>query len=450
MSWHEWLFMLELDDGGFGSPGYLWWLFTVPVLAAVLIGMGWVHTRRLKRLFRGDLVHKVLPRSVRVRRTIRDVLLLVALTCGIFALAGPRYGKEVHITKQKGVDLVLVIDLSRSMKAQDVDPSRIERVRREVVDLLDMMGSDRVGLVIFAGGAYARMPLTRDHQALRQLVDEMTTDDFQIQGSAIGEAIRVGTKLLSNDEASTAGKAMLILSDGEVHNPSGGLTAASEARDAGVRIYTMGVGREAAPIPLGNGVWQLDNDGRRVLSTPSPEYLKEIARIGGGAYGDSTPSDNDMRRLYREGIRKSVQSGLVGNRTTVRWKKAYQWPLGIGLFAALFAVWLGDGHRKWGLAVAILLAVGLTWSAPALADSVADGDQAFRTSKFQEAERIFTELTYDQPNNPDLYRRLGAARYRAGDFEGAARAWERQASLEGDESSDSLYNAGNAHARAGR
>lgn len=450
MEWVTWFFEAEAEDGIFAASGYLWLLLAVPALAALMLVMGSVHTRRLRRLFRGDLADRIRPPGVRRRRTARDVLLLLALSCGIVALAGPRFDKQVQLVKAKGVDIVLAIDLSRSMDAEDVDPSRLERVRREVADLVELLEGDRVGLVIYAGGAYPRMPLSQDHQALKMLVEEMSTRDFQAQGSALAEAIAVGADLLTRDDESTAGKALVILSDGEVHDVTGVHAAAAEARDAGVRIFTMGIGEAAAPIPLGGGHWQEDRAGRRVLTTPNPDLLRELARIGGGAFVQSGPSDADMRRLYRDEIRGMLQAGTREVRPKVTWRQAWPYPLALGVLAALVASWLGEGRRKWGLAAAVLLAAGLaTMSTPALAQSLVDGDDAYRDGRYVEAERIFNELTYDDPGNPDLYERLGAARYKAGDFEGAARAWERQSQLEGGDP-DALFNAGNAHTRSGR
>ena len=217
--WLIWMAETEAADGVFAAPGYLWLLLVVPVLAAGMVLVARVHDRRLRRIFRGEMADRVRPRSVRLRRAIRDGLMLVALAAGIVALAGPRFDKRVQLVEARGIDLVLVVDLSRSMDAQDVDPSRLERVRREIFDLIDVIEGDRVGLVVFAGGAYPRMPLSADTEALRMLVTEMSSRDFQAQGSALHEAIRVATDLLSRDEDSATGRAMLIFSDGEIHDP---------------------------------------------------------------------------------------------------------------------------------------------------------------------------------------------------------------------------------------
>lgn len=446
----RWLFETEATDGPFAAPGFLWLLLLVPLVAAVLAVAARRQRAVLRRVFRGAVADQVVPRSVRRRRTARDVLLLVALAAGIVALAGPRFDKRVQLVEARGVDLVLVVDLSRSMDAADVAPSRLEQVRREIYDLIQILEGDRVGVVTFAGGAYPRMPLTQDHEALRMIVSEMSTRDFQAQGSALDEALRIGTELLGRDTASPAGRAMLVFSDGEIHEPGLALEQAAAAREAGVRVFTMAVGAEAAPIPLGNGSWQQDRQGRRVLTTPNEGFLLELAQAGGGAFARSGPSDADVRGLYQDGVRRLLDAGVRGVRPRVRWRAAWWWPLSLAVGAGLIAAWLGEGRRTWGIAAAALLAVHLAAAPSAWAASLPEADAAYRAGRYDEAARMLTEVAQARPEDPTLWERLGAARYRAGDAEGAARAWEQQALLEGRRRQETLFNLGNAHARAGR
>jgi Ca-activated chloride channel homolog len=314
----RWLAESEAADGPFAAPGFLWLLLLVPMLAFLVVLAGRLHDRRVRGLFHGEIADRVRPRSVRARRTARDALLLLAVAAGIVALAGPRFDKRVQMIEARGVDLVLIVDLSRSMDAGDVDPSRLERARREIFDLIELLEGDRVGLVTFAGGAYPRMPLTQDHEALRMIVSEMSTRDFQAQGSALDEAIRVGAEMLTRQETSASGKALIVLSDGEIHEPALALERAAAARQDGVRVFTMLVGDAPAPIPLGNGAWQQDRSGRRVLSAPSEPFMRELAQVGGGAFVRSAPSDEDIRSLYQGGVRVLLDAGVRGVRPRIR------------------------------------------------------------------------------------------------------------------------------------
>lgn len=427
-----------------GAPG--WWLglLGVAVLAVVVVLAGRRHHRKLAARFSGEMLGRVLPSAVRLRRAVRAALVLGGLALLVVALAEPLYGKEVHEIEKSGVDIVIAVDLSRSMDARDVDPSRLERARREILDLMEMLQADRVGLVIYAGGAYPRMPLTTDTDALRMLVEEMSTDDFQAQGSELGEAIRMATRLLDPQGARQAGKAILVLSDGEVHDPADAVAAAGEAAEQQVRIFAMGIGEEQAPIPVEGGGW-LTHEGKTVLTSPTDRVLKDVARITGGAYVQSVVSDSDMRRLYQEEMRGKLEAAGYGTVQQEIWKSGFQWPLGVGLLALLGAAWLGDGRRRWGAAVAVLLAI----SGPARAGSLAEGDALYRSGRYAEAEEVFTELSLERPTDPGVFGRLGAARYRTGDYEGAARAWDTQSRLSGEDP-DALFNSGNAHHRAGR
>jgi len=427
----------------------MWALLGVAALAGLVWVSGRVHWRRVARLFHGELLERVLPASVRVRRVSRDVLVLLGLGCLVVALAEPLYGKEVREIKRKGVDIVLAVDLSRSMDAQDVDPSRLERARREILDLIGILEGDRVGLVIYAGGAYPRMPLTQDYDALQMLVEELDTDVFRAQGSEMGEGIRMATKLLTGGESHNAGKAIIVLSDGEAHDPGDAVEAAKEAAAEGIRVYTLGIGEEPAPIPLEVGGW-VTSGGKTVLTEPNPKLLRDVARVSGGAYVHSVASAQDMESLYRDEIRKTLRAGEFGSKEQETWKSGFQWPLGLGLLLLLLSAWVGDGRRRWGGVAAVLL-VALVLPGSALASTLAEGDTLYRDGQYVKAERVFTELSMERPTDPDVFRRLGAARYRMGDPEGAARAWETEARLRGrGAGTRAIYDSGNAEYQAGR
>lgn len=426
-----------------GAPA---WFALLAVVALVAVVMAWAardHVRRLGRLFGPTLVARVLPRRVRARRRLRDLAGLAGLVCLVIALAEPRFGKRLVEVEAEGVDLVLVVDLSRSMDARDVDPSRLERARREILDLTSRFAGDRVGLVLYAGGAYPRMPLTLDYGALELMVRDLDTHLFQTQGSALGEGIRTALTLLER-QTGEAGQGIVVITDGEVHDPDDAYAAAGEAADAGVPVFGLLVGSEPSPIPEGNHGFVRDRrTGEQVVTTPDASVLTEIARRTGGAVVQSVASDADVDRLYRGEIRPSLEAAI--GRTTQRetHQAAFHWPLGAGLVLLLLSGWLGDGRRAVRLAAILLFLPAL-----AQAQTVRDGDLAYRDGRYTEAVDIFTDLVLQQPDDADLQGRLGAARYRAGDLNGAARAFERQAQLSND--ADARYNAGNAYWRAGR
>ena len=426
---------------------WAWLAFPAMVLFAVgLVLLGMWHRNRLKRVFSARLYRQVLPRSVVIRRTMRDVAIVMGIGAGLFALAGPQLGKEIISVREAGLDIILAVDLSRSMDCRDIDPSRLERARREILDLIEILEGDRVGLVIFAGGAYPRMPLSRDRDALRTLVGEMNTAIFEAQGSNLAEAIHVSVELLG--ERSEAGQAILIISDGEAHDIDQALKTAREAAAADIQVYALGVGNKAAPVPSGPGTYLTEN-GQTVLSKPNPAILADLARAGGGAYVQSVASALDMEQLYRDGIRRNLNAAESESRQREIPRSDYQWPLGVALIILILGGWIGEGHRRWGAAVAVGLAILLATANPAFASNLADGDALYRAEKYNQAVDVFTELSMSNPSDPEVFGRLAAARYRAGDFHGAARAWENQSELLGNRVVDADFNAGNAHYRSG-
>lgn len=426
------------------EPVWHWAWLLVVVLGVLGFAADRRHYANLARVFLGGMAERVLPRSVRNRRALAALATLLGLALLVAALAEPRGGKQLHEVETSGIDLVLVVDLSRSMEAQDVSPDRLERARREILDLLDRTTGDRLGLVIFAAGAYPRMPLTLDHKALRLLAAELDTRTFEAQGSALHLALDEAVKLLEN-QPGDAGRAILVLTDGEIHDPGAALASAERAAAAGVAVYGLVIGSAPSPIPEPDGTFLLDpTSGAKVMTAPSTDVLTDIARLTGGAVATSVAGDEDIAQLDAE-LRARVAAGHGRTAQRETWTSWFQAPLLVGLLSLLFGAWLGDGRRAPVTALVALLAV---LALPAHAATPAEADALFRAGRFTEAARAFEQLLSEQPGDPDLLARLGAARYRAGDAIGAARAFAQQAELTDD--ADALFNTGNAEWQAGR
>jgi len=424
------------------------WLALVPavgLLGIVLALWALGARRRLTRVLSPQLVATVLPASVRRRRTVRMLLALTGVALALVALAEPRFDKQIRTVKASGSNIVVLLDLSRSMDATDVDPSRLGRARRELRDLGRLLSGDRVGLVVFAGGAYPRLPLTQDFAAVELVMSETSTETFQAQGSNLAEAMRVGQALLSRAD-DQAGQAMLVLSDGETHDPDEARAVADELARDGVPVYAMGIGIEPSAIPMPDGA-RLQHAGTDAISTPDFGILEEVARRTGGAFVKSNAADRDMKGLYDD-LRRNVRAVERGAQQRETWRSAFQVPLGLGLLALLLGAWLGDGRRRWGAAAAVLLAVQLLPGVAHAQDPLMQADRMYRDGRYAEAAEQLTELSLQTPDDAALFERLGAARYRAGDWGGSARAYDHAAALSGDP--EALYSAGNAHYRAGR
>jgi Ca-activated chloride channel family protein len=227
--------------------------------------------------------------------------------------------------KQEGVDIVVAIDVSQSMLAEDIKPNRLERARRKVRDLIRMLEGDRIGLVAFAGTAFPQCPLTLDYSAVEIFLDIIDTDLIPMPGTAIGQAIRASVKAFGGE--SKASRAVILVTDGEDHEGNA-LEAAQFARDQGVKIFVIGVGQDlGAPIPRPGegGGFKQDEKGEVVLSKLDESTLEKIALETGGAYVRSVTGDMDLSKIYLENIKQRIEKKELKTTRRKLWREKFQW-----------------------------------------------------------------------------------------------------------------------------
>jgi Ca-activated chloride channel family protein len=425
----------------FGAKHFLLGLLVIPLLAILLLWTRARARRDLKKLFGQGLSELQLPESFWRRRAWRNTLVLLGLASALLALSQPRWGhswKEREIT---GLEVVVALDISRSMDAQDVDPSRIERARREILDLLDALPQARVGLVVFAGGAYPRMPQTLDHKALRSILKRTDTQTIRAQGSSIASALQESLGLM--DLERNADRALVLLSDGEGWDPALD-TQMTAIREAGVRIYSVGIGTEAgAPIPNANGGFKKNRQGEVIITKLQEPTLKQLAEDSGGAYLHSVGGASDTRELVGA-LNAQLQASSQGQTREKIWNERFQWPLGLAILLLFFAAFSSDARWASGL----LLVWGLALPGPAQAEETVDvrdprtlwslALNQTQSGDHEEAYRTFSEIA-ERAIDPQL--RLGArynagnAAYGAGRLEQAVQAWDQ--ALEMDPSLES-------------
>lgn len=251
---------------------------------------------------------------------------LIALGCIILAMARPRWGYEERDIERRGVDIMLVLDVSRSMDAQDIQPSRLERAKREIIDLLNMLEGDRVGLVVFAGVAFVQCPPTVDYSAVRLFLDHLETGMIPVPGTALGDALQLADQSLqAAATADSAGQAIILLSDGEDHGSDASSRAQSLA-DRGVRIFAIGMGTQSgAPIPLAEGGFLQDATGAMVVSQLQESSLQAVTQAASGLYVRSDTSDFDLDQIYRQRIQKDMREGTIYAREERLWFERFQW-----------------------------------------------------------------------------------------------------------------------------
>jgi Ca-activated chloride channel family protein len=309
----------------FGSLNYLFLLWIIP--AMVIFYLYAFRTRdRLLALFCGkELVGELVSDIKKGRRRVKAFLSLLAMAFGIVALTQPQWGYHWEEIKRLGVDIIVAIDVSESMLAEDVKPSRLKRAKREVFDLIEMLEGDRIGLIVFAGTSFVQCPLTLDYGACKMFLDYIDTDLIPVPGTALADAMRTATASFSKRERKS--KALILITGGEDHEGEP-IEAAKEAKQEGIKIFPIGVGRkEGVPIPLrgGSGGFKKDRQGDMVITHLDETTLQKIALETGGSYVSSVTGDMDLDKIYKEGIKQRIEQKQLKSTRKRRWEQRFQW-----------------------------------------------------------------------------------------------------------------------------
>ncbi len=326
----------------FAKPHFLWLLlFLIPLLFG-LVAIQKIYEQRLLRFARRDFQQLLLPDWALRKPWLSWILILLGTASLLLALARPRYGFEWKDVKKHGADVVIVLDVSRSMNAADINPSRLVRAKREITDLLKVVRGDRLGLVLFAGVGFIQCPLTQDMNAFALFLEHVDSDSIPVQGTSMGQAIRLGMQALQDGtEAGSVGKAMILISDGE-DQETDPLSAAKAAGEQGITIHTISVGGQGAPIPLPDGGFLKDDAGSLVVSKPDETVLRQIAEVTGGHFLRSETGDFGLDRLYRESIRPPLKETEQSQRERV-YNEVHPWLTGLAVFLFLSEAL----HRRW-------------------------------------------------------------------------------------------------------
>jgi Ca-activated chloride channel family protein len=255
--------------------------------------------KKIKRIGNPELVNRLILEQSNYKPIVKFIFSLLIISSLILALANPQIGSKLEKVKRSGIEIMFALDVSNSMLAQDIQPSRLERSTQLLNKFVDELVSDKVGLVIFAGDAFLQMPLSTDYSAAKLMISTSSTDLIGTQGTAIGKAIDICRASFSNDKK--VKKVIVIISDGENHEDDA-VSSANEAEKSGIRVYSIGMGTpEGAPIPLGNsGQYLKDESGQVVVSRMSPEMLAQIANAGDGEYTYGGSKFSDIQKVIKE------------------------------------------------------------------------------------------------------------------------------------------------------
>lgn len=325
------------------NPQFFYLFLVLPALVLISI-YGAAHKRSELRRFVSEAMqpHVVLGYSG-LREHLKAGLFVTAVFFLILSIVGPRWGFHWEEVKRQGVDLVIAMDTSDSMLSKDVKPNRLERAKREVYDLIHMLRGDRIGLVVFSGNAFLQCPLTLDYGACLMFLDYIDTEIVSQKGTNLEGAIRKAVEAF--DAAKRSSKAIILISDGG--NLIGDPTAAArEAKDKGIKIFTIGIGREDAeiPIPLQDGGFKYYR-GTMVTTKLEDKVLQDIAFATDGAYVRSITGDLDLEKLYYEEIHKKLEKRELESTRRKRWEERFQWPLFVALSLLFVDGFIGGRKR---------------------------------------------------------------------------------------------------------
>jgi Ca-activated chloride channel family protein len=333
---------MELDE-----RNYLYFLFILPVVVVIfLINLYW--KRKKQREF-GDLelLKRLSPERSVFKPALKLTVMLLALAALIFGLVNPKIGTKVETVKREGIDIVFAMDVSKSMLAEDVAPSRLEKSKQIVSQIINQLGSDRIGIVAYAGSAFPVLPITTDYAVAKMFMQSMGPGLVSSQGTSLDEAIKLSGTYF--DDKSKTSKLLIMISDGEDHS-EGAEAAAEEAKKMGIKIITIGLGtQKGGTIPLKkNGVvesYQRDNNGEVVITKLNEPGLTTIAKITGGGYVNGNNTKEVLE--YIKNTLDKIQKTEFEATEMADFQSQFQWFLGIAFVLLYMDIFFLERKTRW-------------------------------------------------------------------------------------------------------
>jgi len=304
--------------------------------------------RHAKKRF-GDehVISGLMPNESEFKPLIKFILILIAFIFLVFGLIDPQIGSKLEKVKREGIDLMLALDVSNSMLAEDIKPNRLERAKMAISTLIDRLQGDRIGIVIFAGNAYKQLPLTTDYSAAKLFLSAVDTKIVPTQGTAIGEAIDMATKSFDNQEHN---KAIIVITDGENHEDDA-VSAAKKAAEKGIKVFTIGMGLpEGAPIPLYNNYgsqtgFKKDSKGQTVITKLDEDMLRQIAAAGNGAYARANNASTGLNKIFDD--LSQIQKKEIETKQFTDYEHRFQIYLALALIFLVLELLISTRKSRW-------------------------------------------------------------------------------------------------------
>ena len=432
----------------FAHPNYLHLLWLIPLILFVAIYEFQWRKKALLSWANAGMLDAVLPERAPIRILIKRVLLIVAVALIVLAVAGPQVGTRMIEVTREGTDVVIALDVSKSMLAEDIVPNRLLKARHEILGLLQMLKGDRVALVPFAGVAFVQVPLTLDYGACGAVLNALEPGMIPHPGTALGEAIAQARRAFRTD--SKAQKSLILITDGEDHE-NGALEQAKEAAKEGVIIFTIGMASQSgAPIPEKDAVgritgYKTEKGGGTVISRLNEQLLSDIASATGGEFYRDNPQGDEFRRIYEKLVGMDKQK--FEQKQFTDYEDRFQWPLLLAFLLLLLEEIIPPYRQKKAVVLFILLGLGLT-STPSFAQSprksASKGITHYEKEEYDKALTEFLAGLEKAGDHPELRYDLGTALYRLQQFPEAAEAFDKAAQKNPKLAADAWYNLGNS------
>ncbi len=436
----------------FTNPEILFLIWAVPVLFLVYY-LGMRKRRKIISSFSSKKsIEIIIPDASVQKRWFKALLMIFGILFFIISLTGPRYGYKWIDVEKKGIDIFIALDCSRSMLAEDVRPSRLERAKYEIIDLLNMLKGDRVGLVAFSGTAFLQCPLTHDYETFYLFLDSLTPDFMPVGGTNLSQAIAAG--ISGFDPDSNSDKAIILITDGE-STADDPIKSAKAAGDQGIKIFCIGIGgKEGVPVLKKEGGFSKDNSGNIVLTKLDDGTLKEISSLTGGIYVKSVAGDMDLENIYSNKIRGNMESATISSGRKKIWEDRYQWFLGIALLFLMIEMILSSVKKN--KIIPILMCVftlslgGFTNDAYAddAHDLIDKGISAYDNKDYAAALKSFIDGQLLSPDDDMINFNIGTAYYKSCDYQSALNHFDKGTISDNNElKQKSYYNKGNTEFR---
>jgi Ca-activated chloride channel family protein len=329
------------------EPAYFLYFTIVPAIIVLFLLGFWWKKRKQKQFADLNLIDRLSPERSSFKSFVKLIVICFGLAFLVISLANPKMGTKLETIKREGVDIVFALDVSKSMLAEDIAPSRLDKAKQIITKVIDKLGSDRVGVIIYAGNSYPLLPITTDHAAAKMFLQNASPNMVSSQGTAINEAIELAITYYDNDEQTN--RFLFIVSDGEDHEENT-LEVAKQAIKEGIKVFTVGVGTEkGAPIPIrDNGIvtsYKKDNKGEVVITKMNSEVLKNVASEGGGKYINGNKTQETITLI--EDLLVKAEKSEFESKQFSDYKDQFQWFIAIGLFLIILDVLLLEKKTKW-------------------------------------------------------------------------------------------------------